>query len=95
MADKTDSELGKKCAQTGTTLKRVKRYYREGKYFVNKNAYKAHQEKLLEEAKKAEDEAREAAEKEAEAKAAADAAAAEAKAQEKAAEAPAEETKAE
>ena len=29
----------RKCAQTGVPLKRVRRYYRDGEYFVNKNAY--------------------------------------------------------
>lgn len=44
MADEED--ISKKCAQTGTTLKRSRRYYRNGKYFVNKNAFKAHEAKL-------------------------------------------------
>jgi len=33
-------DISKKCAQTGTTLKRARRYYRDGKYFINKRAYK-------------------------------------------------------
>ena len=35
-----DKELGKKCAFTGKPLKRRKRYYRNGQYFVNKTAFK-------------------------------------------------------
>lgn len=39
--EKEVEDIGKKCASTGATLKRAKRYYRNGKYFVNKNAFKA------------------------------------------------------
>lgn len=56
MADEKE-DLSKKCAQTGTTLKRSKRYFRNGRYFINKAAFKAHNEKLQEEAKKAADDA--------------------------------------
>ena len=44
MADATE-DIKKKCASTGTTLKRAKRYFREGHYFLNKNAYKTWAEK--------------------------------------------------
>jgi hypothetical protein len=44
-----DLEFGKKCAQTGTSLKKVKRYYRNGKYFQNKAAFKAFEDSLKEE----------------------------------------------
>ncbi len=47
MADDKE-EINKKCAQTGTTLKRSRRYYRNGKYFINKNAFKAFEAKLKE-----------------------------------------------
>ncbi|MCA9407076.1 MAG: hypothetical protein H6755_04820 [Candidatus Omnitrophica bacterium] len=43
-----DEDISKKCAQTGTTLKRVKRYFRNGKYYINKAAFRAHQKKLQE-----------------------------------------------
>ena len=63
MADK--EEINKKCTETGTTLKRSKRYYRNGKYFLNKNAFKIWIKKQLEEQKKKDEEAA-AAKKEAE-----------------------------
>lgn len=44
MADEKE-DLSKKCAQTGTSLKRARRYYRAGKYFVNKAAFKAYDDK--------------------------------------------------
>lgn len=46
MAEKTDSELGKKCAQTGVALTKARRYYRNGQYYRNKTAYRAHMKKL-------------------------------------------------
>ena len=49
MSDEQE-DISKKCAQTGTTLKRSRRYYRNGKYFINKNAFKAHEAKLKEQA---------------------------------------------
>ncbi|MBP9853467.1 MAG: hypothetical protein KBD53_01210 [Candidatus Omnitrophica bacterium] len=52
MAEAEKEDISKKCAQTGTNLKRVKRYYRNGRYFVNKNAFKLYEEAQL--AKKAE-----------------------------------------
>jgi len=56
MAEKeVDKEIGKKCAHTGTALKRVKRYYRNGKYYVNKTAYKAMLKEKSEEAKEKEE----------------------------------------
>ena len=47
---KKNDEWKKKCAQTGKALKNVKRYYRNGAYYVNKAAFKAHQEKIAKEA---------------------------------------------
>jgi hypothetical protein len=38
-------DIRKKCAGTGVTLRRKRRYYRNGKYFLNKNAYKMFVEK--------------------------------------------------
>lgn len=49
MADEKE-DISKKCAGTGTTLKRSRRYYRNGKYFLNKNAFKAYEAKLKEQA---------------------------------------------
>lgn len=46
MAEEEKEDIAKKCAQTGTSLKRSKRYYRNGKYFLNKNAFKAFEAKL-------------------------------------------------
>ncbi len=46
MAEEAKEDISKKCAQTGTQLKRKKRYYRNGRYFVNKNAFKAFEEKM-------------------------------------------------
>ncbi|MCA9400344.1 MAG: hypothetical protein KC713_01860 [Candidatus Omnitrophica bacterium] len=47
MADqKEDKEFGKKCAFSGKAISRTKRYYRNGKYYLNKASYKAHMEKL-------------------------------------------------
>lgn len=43
MADANNAELKKKCAQTGVNLKRKKRYYRNGRYFVTKAAFKTKQ----------------------------------------------------
>jgi len=59
-AEKED--LSKKCAHTGGTLKRSKRYYRNGKFYINKNAY-------LAAAKKAQDDQTKKSAEEAEAKA--------------------------
>ncbi|MGE0269092.1 MAG: hypothetical protein AB7S78_11635 [Candidatus Omnitrophota bacterium] len=50
MAEAEKEDISKKCAQTGTTLKRAKRYYRNGKYFVNKNAFKLFEEARLKKA---------------------------------------------
>lgn len=49
-----------KCLQTGVTLRRKKRYYRNGNYFINKAAFKAHTSKQAE--KKAEEASAPAAE---------------------------------
>ena len=51
MADqKPDAKEKVKCAQTGVILKKVKRYYRNGKYYISKAAFKtkakADQEKV-------------------------------------------------
>ncbi len=35
-----DSETNKKCAGCSKALNRAKRYYRNGKYFCNKNCFK-------------------------------------------------------
>lgn len=43
-------DISKKCAGTGVALRRKKRYYREGRYFLNKNAFKAYQAKEAEKA---------------------------------------------
>ena len=48
-----NQDAHKKCAFSGVTIKRVRRYYRNGKYFKNKNAYKDYLEKQAEEAAKA------------------------------------------
>lgn len=54
MADENKTEVKTevkeiKCAQTGVKLKKIKRYYREGLYFINKAAYKAYKTKKREE----------------------------------------------
>lgn len=38
---KPENEWKFKCANTGKAIKRRKRYYRNGKYYLNKNAWKA------------------------------------------------------
>lgn len=50
MAEAEKEDISKKCAQTGTTLKRAKRYFRNGRYFVNKNAFKLYEEARLKKA---------------------------------------------
>jgi predicted solute-binding protein len=50
MAEEEKEDISKKCAQTGTHLKRKRRYYRNGRYFLNKNAFKAFEEKMRKEA---------------------------------------------
>ena len=57
-AQTTEKEAKKKCAQTGVNLKRVKRYYRDGSYFINKNAFKAWNQKKLEDKKAAQETAK-------------------------------------
>lgn len=47
--EKEVKDKKKKCAQTGKTLKRVRRYFRDGQYFVNKAAFKAWNVKQQEE----------------------------------------------
>ncbi|MCA9405701.1 MAG: hypothetical protein KC684_04130 [Candidatus Omnitrophica bacterium] len=47
MADEKE-DISKKCAETGTTLKRARRYYRNGKYYINKAAFKAKLKKDIE-----------------------------------------------
>ncbi|HLF18178.1 MAG TPA: hypothetical protein VI749_04700 [Candidatus Omnitrophota bacterium] len=37
--EKQVTEIDKKCAFTGKAIKRVKRYYRNGLYFLNKAAF--------------------------------------------------------
>ena len=41
-----EDDIKKKCTFSGATLKRVRRYYRDGKYFKNKNAYRGFKEGL-------------------------------------------------
>jgi hypothetical protein len=43
-----NTEWKKKCAETGKSLKRVRRYYRNGRYFLNKAAFKAYLKKQQE-----------------------------------------------
>lgn len=50
---KEQDESKTKCAGTGTSIKRSKRYYRDGKYFLNKNAYQAYLTKQKEAAEEA------------------------------------------
>ena len=42
------------CAQTKKAMKRIDWYYREGEYFINKNAFKEWKKKKIEEKQKAE-----------------------------------------
>ena len=41
-----EDDIKKKCTFSGASLKRVRRYYRDGKYFKNKNAYRGFKESL-------------------------------------------------
>lgn len=56
MAEETgkekDKDYGKKCAHTGAAIKRVKRYYRNGKYYKNKRAFMDAVKKAAEDAAK-------------------------------------------
>ncbi len=45
---KPEVEWKFKCANTGKTLKRKKRYYRNGKYYISKAAWKAQAKKEAE-----------------------------------------------
>ncbi len=45
---KPENEWKFKCAQSGKAIKRRKRYYRNGKYFLNKASWKAFVEKQKE-----------------------------------------------
>ena len=64
---KPENEWKFKCANTGKAIKRRKRYYRNGKYYITKAAFQAQMKK------EAEEKAKVAAEKQAaEAKAAAE-----------------------
>jgi hypothetical protein len=60
-AKEIDKDFGKKCAHTGASIKRAKRYYREGKYYKNKRAYSDAMAKMKDQAKPAEAEAEKAA----------------------------------
>lgn len=54
MADQEkDQDFGTKCAFSGKRIDRHKRYYRDGKYYLNKNAYVALKEKVAKEAEEA------------------------------------------
>ena len=57
MADKKNEDFGKKCAGTGKSIKRERRYYRDGKYFANKTAYINWRKKEAEKAAEAKQEA--------------------------------------
>ena len=46
------AEVGTKCAFSGVRLRRVKRYYRNGRYYINKRAFQEHDEQLKEKAEK-------------------------------------------
>ena len=48
-AQGANEDFGKKCAFTGKALKRRKRYYRDGQYYVNKTAFKGKAKKDAEE----------------------------------------------
>ena len=49
-AASTDAKAASmKCAETGVKLKKTKRYYREGSYFVNRSAFMSWKKKRLEE----------------------------------------------
>ncbi|MDO8581167.1 MAG: hypothetical protein Q7S13_06780 [Candidatus Omnitrophota bacterium] len=50
-------DFGKKCAFSGVTIRKRKRYYRDGLYYKNKTAYLGHREKLTEEKKQKDEEA--------------------------------------
>jgi len=41
MAEAKTEEVGKKCAFSGKILKKAKRYYRNGLYYVSKAAFKS------------------------------------------------------
>ena len=41
-----ETEWKSKCAQTGKAIKRRKRYYRNGKYFLNKASWQAFVQKV-------------------------------------------------
>ncbi len=72
---KPENEWKFKCAETGKAIKRKKRYYRNGKYYITKSAWKA---KAKKDADKAAEVAAAAAAKAAEAAAAVPAAEAQA-----------------
>jgi hypothetical protein len=48
-AKEVDKDFGKKCAHTGASIKRSKRYYRDGKYYKNKRAFSDALQKMQEE----------------------------------------------
>ena len=54
--EKEVKDVKKKCASTGKNLKRVRRYYRNGLYFVNKAAFKTWDQKQKEDKAKAAEE---------------------------------------
>ena len=53
-----DADLGKKCAFSGKPIKRARRFYRNGKYYLNKASFKANWPKIQEEKAKAKEEAK-------------------------------------
>jgi len=64
---KPENEWKFKCANTGKAIKRRKRYYRNGKYYITKAAWEAQAKKEAEEKAKAAAEAPKAEDKAAEA----------------------------
>ena len=52
MAEVKADEIGKKCAFSGKILKKAKRYYRNGLYYVNRAAFKGKMKKDEEEGAK-------------------------------------------
>ena len=51
------AEVGTKCAFSGVRLRKVKRYYRNGQYYINKRAYQEHAKQLKDKAREEKDKA--------------------------------------
>ena len=71
MADEKE-DLSKKCAQTGVALKKFKRYYRNGRYFISKAAFVTWFQKIQEEKNQKLEESKKKADEEQAAKATAE-----------------------